>query len=213
MASKIDGTNGLIQNYIYLESPAIASGFSYTVASGVQNVILNPSATFAQGTVILPASPVDGMTVGISTTQQITTFTVSPNTGQTINNAVSTLGAGQSVSYIYRQASTSWFPFSTVSFVSTLNSTLGYSQTWQTVSRVAGTTYTNSTGKPIVVAPLFNIPSNGNAGITVAGIQAAYLSEGSVAGNNAQFTAIVPPNATYIFNVSGATLTSCVELR
>lgn len=91
--------------------------------------------------------------------------------------------------------------------------TLGYGQTWQSVTRVVATTYYNLTGKPIVVAPLFNVPSNGSAAIIVNGLQVAYLSEGSVAGNNAQFNAIVPPGSSYTFTVSGATLTSCVELR
>lgn len=91
--------------------------------------------------------------------------------------------------------------------------TLGYGQTWQSVTRVAGTIYYNLTGKPIVVSPLFNVPSNGSVAILVNGLQVAYLSEGSVAGNNAQFNAIVPPGSSYTFTVSGATLTSCVELR
>lgn len=113
MASKIDGTNGLIQNYIYLDgttTPAIVSGFSYTVPSGIQNVVLNPSGTFNSGTIVLPANPVDGMTVCISSTQQITTFTVSPSTQQTVVASPTSLPAKGCVTYMYNATKSSWYP-------------------------------------------------------------------------------------------------------
>lgn len=120
MASRIDGTNGLIQNYIYLDgttTPAIVSGFSYTVVSGVQKVILNPPVTFATGTIILPANPVDGMTVSISTTQQITSFTVSASTGQSVSGGFSgtPFQAKTAVSYVYNSTKLTWYPFTAIS--------------------------------------------------------------------------------------------------
>lgn len=88
-------------------------------------------------------------------------------------------------------------------------SSLGYGQTWQDVSgsRVAGTTYYNTTGKPIVV--------NIQAAVDVA-VAALKLTIGGVAvvgANNAgaggvcAVTAIVPPNQSYVL---GATLTGDV---
>ena len=120
MASKIDGTNGLLQNYVYLDgttTPSISTGFSYTVPSGIQNVILNPASTFAAGTVILPASPVDGMTVTMSTTQQITSFTVSASSGQSVSGGFSgtPFQAKTAVSYVYNQNKTTWYPFTAIS--------------------------------------------------------------------------------------------------
>jgi len=90
---------------------------------------------------------------------------------------------------------------------------LGYGQTWQSVTRTSGTTYYNTTGRTIITSPVFNAPSNSNVAISVNGIQVAYLSEGGVAGNNAQFSAVVPPGQSYVFTVSSASLTSCAELR
>ena len=92
---------------------------------------------------------------------------------------------------------------------------LGVGQTWQSVtgSRALGTTYTNSTGRPILV----NIVASrsnaaGTLGITVAGVSTGDLDiaqavEGFV-------SAIVPSGATYL--ISGSTLTTInawVELR
>jgi hypothetical protein len=115
MTAVISGTNGLLQAYDYQVS---TTGFSYTFAAGTQVLVINPAGTLATGTITMPASPSDGMTITFSSTKIITALTVNANTGQTINNAVTTLAAGQSASYVYRTASTAWFPYSDVSVVS-----------------------------------------------------------------------------------------------
>ena len=115
MTAVISGTNGLLQSYDY-QVPT--TGFSYTFAAGTQVLVMNPAGTLATGTITMPASPADGMTITFSSTQTITALTVSANTGKTINNAVTTLAAGQSASYVYRTASTAWFPYSDVSVAS-----------------------------------------------------------------------------------------------
>lgn len=111
MTLALSGTNGLLQNYDY-QTPT--TGFSYTFTA-FNTLVMNPAGTLATGTITLPAAPVDGMVITFSSTQTITALTVSANTGKTINNAVTTLSAGQSASYVYRAASTAWFPFSDVS--------------------------------------------------------------------------------------------------
>ena len=104
MTVAISGQDGILRNTDY-QTPT--TGFSYTVGSGIQVVLFKPSGTLATGTVTMPLSPSDGMTVTISTTQTITALTLSPNTGQSINNAVTTLSGA--VSYLYRAADTSWY--------------------------------------------------------------------------------------------------------
>jgi len=111
MTAVLSGTNGLLQAYDY-QVPT--TGFSYTFAAGVQTLIMNPAGTLATGTITMPAAPADGMVITFSTTQAITALTVAANTGQTINNATTTLAVGQSMSYVYRSASTAWFAFNTV---------------------------------------------------------------------------------------------------
>jgi hypothetical protein len=86
---------------------------------------------------------------------------------------------------------------------------LGYGQTWQNVfsSRVSGTTYTNSTTKPIMVA-ITTYDINSNTTLLVSGIQVG--ASGGVNGQNNQLTAIVPVGATYV--CTGG-ITNWAELR
>jgi hypothetical protein len=89
----------------------VVTGFSLTVANGVRNFILNPAALIDTGTVKLAASPADGETCTIATTQTITAFTVLPNTGQTVDNAPTTLvrSPNPSCTFLYRAATTTWY--------------------------------------------------------------------------------------------------------
>jgi len=80
---------------------------------------------------------------------------------------------------------------------------IGVGQTWQNVigSRSSGTTYTNSTGRPIMVTAAPNI-----SGFTVVCAGITLIST----GNNAGFSFIVPDSTTY--SITG-TINSWVELR
>ena len=83
-------------------------------------------------------------------------------------------------------------------------------QSWQNVtgSRALGTTYTNSTGRPIIVA--INTFGAGTTTITIGGVavQIAYCWAGHTDGGG---WAIVPVGVTYV--VSGASLGNWYELR
>ena len=95
-------------------------------------------------------------------------------------------------------------------------SSLGYGQTWQDVtgSRTSGTTYTNSTGKPIV----FNVTGAAGAlssGVTlvVAGVTVcSWSSSDPVNGSTIGASAVVPSGATYSATTVGA-LSRWTELR
>ena len=107
MTAKLDGTNGLIQQYDY---QVLTTGFTYTFASGTQTLIANPAATLATGTITMPASPVDGMVITIQSTQQVTAVTVAANTGQTLVGGASQLIPNQPLAFVYRLANTTWYP-------------------------------------------------------------------------------------------------------
>jgi hypothetical protein len=106
MTVAISGTNGLLQAYDY-QTPATA--FAYTFAAGTQNLVMNPAGTLAAGTITMPATPADGMTIRFSTSQAITALVVAANTGQSIVSAVTTLAAGGGAVYIYRLSNTTWY--------------------------------------------------------------------------------------------------------
>jgi hypothetical protein len=75
---------------------------------------MDPAGTLATGTITVPASPVDGMTITFSTTKTITALTVNANTGQSIVSAPTVLPANQAGAYVYRLSNTTWYPIETV---------------------------------------------------------------------------------------------------
>lgn len=58
------------------------TGFAITMQT--RQLLLNPAGTLATGAVTLPLNPPDGCTAEITTTQQLTSFTVSANTNDSI---------------------------------------------------------------------------------------------------------------------------------
>lgn len=97
-------------------------------------------------------------------------------------------------------------------------SSLGYGQTWQSVTRVVGTTYYNPTGRVIKFNPNFTISTTGGADsgtVLVNGLQVsqAYFSAGSGAFKGS-LPVEIPPGASYSMAVTGsAILNFCTELR
>jgi hypothetical protein len=93
---------------------------------------------------------------------------------------------------------------------------LGVGQTWQdmTGSRAIGTTYTNSTGRPIYV--LVSVSQN-TSGIgingSIAGL-AINTHQDNGSGSTGPFFGIIPNGVTYVISTEpGKTLNSWLELR
>lgn len=98
---------------------------------------------------------------------------------------------------------------------------IGVDQTWQDVSaqRTMGTTYTNNTGKPIMLVAQAN-----RNGVSTSGIQVTFPGNVTVpicygtnsnGGNTAVGSIIIPVGSTYILSVSSENLSSysIFELR
>ena len=94
-------------------------------------------------------------------------------------------------------------------------SSIGYGQTWQNVagSRALGTTYYNTTGKPIQVNAQPQATTNGSSTIVVNGVTAAQTIASANLG--VLVTAIVPPSASYVVdnNQASKSLITWLELR
>lgn len=91
---------------------------------------------------------------------------------------------------------------------------IGVGQTWQsfTGSRSSGTTYTNSTGKPIAVGVGTTFSANARIGATVDGIQVTSFGVATAGGD--VFTFIIVPNgSTYVVTIQNAGLGFWSELR
>lgn len=85
------------------------TGFTYTMPNNIAASVFIPAGALLAGTIILPATPIDGQIVEFSTTQTITTLTVNANAGQSISNAPTTLSIGAGFSFRYRQSNTTWY--------------------------------------------------------------------------------------------------------
>lgn len=93
---------------------------------------------------------------------------------------------------------------------------LGVGQTWQNVtgSRVAGTTYTNSTGKPIYLNIHIQVVGTPINTLTIADVIVDSLYVNSSYQNRMQFSGVVPNGATYVVsNVSVSSVVLWSELR
>jgi hypothetical protein len=90
-------------------------------------------------------------------------------------------------------------------------SSLGYGQVWTNVasSRSSGTTYYNTTGKPIIV--MINTGSGGNAEVIIT-INAVVAARTQVSNANPGTSAVVPAGSSYLAVVSG-TVNTWSELR
>jgi hypothetical protein len=106
----------------------------------------------------------------------------------------------------------------------TAMSSLGYGQTWQDVSgsRAVGTTYTNTTGKPIQVQVTSSSGvGNNTARLTINGIIVSsfkdndYYTASLVTPHNVTNMGIVPPGGTYSITngTSGTAIQYWAELR
>lgn len=92
-----------------------ATGFSVTIAPSVDGnnvwLLLTPVAGYAAGTVVLPAlaTLADGQEVIVSTTQAITTLTVSLNGATAANGAPTTMAANAYFRLKYDATLSSWY--------------------------------------------------------------------------------------------------------
>lgn len=101
----IGGSNGLSTQYA---SPN-ATDFTVNVQSGANTwLVMTPLAGYAAGTIVLPAMPVDQQQLCVSSTQSVTTLTVSGN-GSSVNGAPTTLAANGTFSLRYDGVNQSWY--------------------------------------------------------------------------------------------------------
>jgi hypothetical protein len=91
-------------------------------------------------------------------------------------------------------------------------------QTWQnmTASRALATSYTNSTGYPIMISIVFNaaagVAGNRAINIYINGVQVYFFGWYSTTGNNSPAgTIIIPNGATYSCDGAGSNVTETLS--
>ena len=86
------------------------SGATLTAAAHLGAYILQPAATLASLTIVMPSAPNDGDAFEVATTQTITALTITPATGQSVmGGGPLTLAANGGVAWRYRAGNTTWY--------------------------------------------------------------------------------------------------------
>jgi hypothetical protein len=91
---------------------------------------------------------------------------------------------------------------------------VGVAQTWQTVTRTSGTTYTNTTGRPIMLTA-YTVSTGSTSrvvSVSIDGVDRAISTVGSALGAGRAFISlIIPAGSTYV--VTHTNLDVIHELR
>lgn len=211
-----------------INTRAISNAISVVVSSGSTLGTVNATAARLAVIAIDNAGTVELAVVNLAGGNNLDETTLISTTAE------GGAGAADSANVIYSTAARTNVPFRVVGFVditesvagtwatapSTIQgaggqalaalSSIGYGQTWQSFSvgsqRVSGTTYYNTTGKPIMVEVNIN-----NSSSLTAVIGGTSMAGGSCsAGNNQSMTYIVPVGASY--SMTGS-FNSWFELR
>lgn len=192
------GSTLLVPNVSYKDTPVTIISWSYVTTTITLNVA---SHTFVAG---------DYIEVG-----GLTATTNIPNGVHLVTSVTSTTIV---FTYALTPTGTAGVSSATIKGYMTTNGrveSIGVGQTWQDVtgSRVIGTTYTNTTGKPIMVAITITQTSQGTSKLLVDSIDNQLAS--TVASGVLNLVAIIRNNGTYsVANVyGGATLNKWMELR
>lgn len=204
MPIKIDGTNGVLEAYDF---QVFTTGFSYTFPSGTQTLIINPAATLAGGTITMPASPVDGMVITVTTTQQITALTLNGNTGQSIGGAQTTqMTANSAISFVYRLANTTWYRISAPAIGNIGTAPVYAARAWVNF---------NGTGTVAIRASnnVTSITDNGVGDYTMNFTTAMPDADYSVTASSSRITGNTAGSITSVDDVTTARTTSAARLR
>lgn len=205
-------------------SVVVSSGSTLGTFNGVKNrlVVL---AIDAAGTVELAVCNI-AYNSALDETQTISTV------------AEGGAGGADSATVIYSATARSGVPFRIVGYIESTQTTagtwatapslvqgaggnaarqhmsVGYHQAWTGVTRTAGTTYYNDTGRPIILA-IHGTPDTSLAYIIVTVGGVAVFGHNSASSAYAAHQIMIPPGQTYVWTMSAGTLgnITCRELR
>lgn len=93
-------------SYLYIIP---TTGFSVSMQNYVSALILDPSVTLATGSILLPATLLDGQNIAITSSQTITSLAINVSGGQTVYGAPSSISSTTPVKFIYRLANKTFY--------------------------------------------------------------------------------------------------------
>lgn len=87
----------------------VAQQSTNVLTLGNVSVLAFHGGSSGTATVTLPPNPVDGQGLLIFSTAGLSGLTITPNTGQTVDNTTTSLAANGNCEYIYSLASATWY--------------------------------------------------------------------------------------------------------
>lgn len=231
---------------LVFRSTTLGSG-TPTVAQNATQLSLTIPSSATLGTVNAVQSRIIVLAILVTNTIELAVVNLSGGNDLTETGLISTTGISAlstSASTIYSANARASVPYRVVGYVDSTQATagvwatapstvqsvggqaltalssLGYGQTWQSVTRSLGTTYYNTTGKPITFAFLGNTNAAGGAYayMTMNGVNVAFANCYS-GGGGYPFagSVVIPAGVSYVFNqaiTAGApTISNTYELR
>ena len=173
-------------NYTVVINAPTNSGFNIALADSAQSIwlIINPTGTFAAGSVTLPqaSSSYDGQEIIMISTQTISALTINGN-GSTLVGVPLSLGAGSSFTIRYNKLQSTWYTIVNslqIAGIDVVTTTAPQTLTNKTINLSSNTFITTSaelrdaitdetgTGKavfatsPALITPILGTPSSGN---------------------------------------------------
>jgi hypothetical protein len=109
LASLTAGGQEIVENVISTTGTAPLTGFNYAAATNTNVLTIKPAGGLAAGTVTMPVSPAPNQVFRITSTQNITTLTLTAPSGQTVNGAVTTLTANTPVGWVWSASDNNWY--------------------------------------------------------------------------------------------------------
>ena len=218
-------------------STTLGSGTVTTVTGTPSNLVISSGSTL--GTVNNVASRIVVIALNNAGTIELAAVNISGGNQLDETNLITTTaeggaGAADSANVIYSTTARTSVAYRVIGFIDSTQTTagtwatapstiqgiggqalaalssIGYGQTWQNPTRTAGTTYYNTTGKPIVFTIAGSVSSaTASLTITVNGVTAC---RPTWSGISVQYpvtsTAIIPPGASYSYSTGAQNLTS-----
>jgi hypothetical protein len=220
-------TIGLSGCSLDFRNTTLSSGTITTVSGTPANLVISSGSTL--GTINAIVSRIVVIAINNAGTIELAAVNLSGGNQLDETNLISTtaeggLGAADSASVIYSTTARTSVAYRVIGYIEstqatagswatapstiqgsggealTAMSSLGYGQTWQSVTRTATTTYYNTTGKPI----LLNFCSGTAVSVTIAGLA-------NFGGGTQVQTYIIPHGASYVLSATPNVNTS--ELR
>jgi len=200
--------------------PVTSGGTGATTASGARTS-LSAAVTGANGDI----TSLTGLTTPLSVAQGGTGITalgtgVATALGQNVSGSGSiVLGTSPTLTTPALGTPSAIVLTNATGTSNSLNAGIGVNQTWSLPTRVSGTSYTNSTGKPIQALITFNLNTSGSGtGVVVVGgvtISSTNYSLSASGGSIFYTVSFIVPNSTAytVTATSGVSIGSWAELR